>query len=82
VYGADGKRVNTRDYRYRKKLEDERHKLVEEGLRKVPGFKPPADYKRPSKIQDKYYIPAKDYPELNFIGLLIGECLYLSVLHH
>ncbi|KAJ3414467.1 hypothetical protein HDV05_006560 [Chytridiales sp. JEL 0842] len=72
VYGADGKRVNTREFRYRKKLEDERHKLVEEGLKKIPGFKPPADYKRPSKIQDKLYIPAKDYPEINFIGLILG----------
>ncbi|KAI9098034.1 hypothetical protein DFS34DRAFT_95154 [Phlyctochytrium arcticum] len=72
VYGADGKRINTREYRYRKKLEDERHKLVDEGLRKIPGFKPPADYKRPSKVSDKLYIPAKDYPEINFIGQLIG----------
>ncbi|KAJ3186219.1 hypothetical protein HDU85_007659 [Gaertneriomyces sp. JEL0708] len=71
-YGADGKRVNTREFRWRKKLEDERHKLVEEGLKKIPGFKPPADYKRPSKVSDKLYIPVKDYPEINFIGQLIG----------
>ncbi|KAI8825281.1 uncharacterized protein EV422DRAFT_518222 [Fimicolochytrium jonesii] len=72
IYGADGKRINTREYRYRKKLEDERHKLVEEGLRKLPGFKPPTDYKRPSKTSDKIYIPVRDYPEINFIGQLIG----------
>ncbi|KNC96256.1 mRNA splicing protein MSL5 [Spizellomyces punctatus DAOM BR117] len=72
IYGADGKRINTREYRYRKKLEDERHKLVEEGLRKIPGFKPPADYKRPTKVSDKLYIPVRDYPEINFIGQLIG----------
>ncbi|KAJ3285914.1 hypothetical protein HK104_009248, partial [Borealophlyctis nickersoniae] len=72
IYGADGKRINTREYRYRKKLEDERHKLVEEGIRKVPGFKPPADYKKPTKMSDKLYIPVKDYPEINFIGQLIG----------
>ncbi|KAJ3054139.1 hypothetical protein HK097_002569 [Rhizophlyctis rosea] len=72
IYGPDGKRINTREYRYRKKLEDERHKLVEEGMRKVPGFRPPADYKRPTKMSDKLYIPVKDYPEINFIGQLIG----------
>ncbi|RKO89769.1 hypothetical protein BDK51DRAFT_14430, partial [Blyttiomyces helicus] len=72
VYGPDGKRVNTREYRYRKKLEDERHKLVEEGIKKIPGFKPPADYKKPTKMQDKIYIPVRDYPEINFIGQLIG----------
>ena len=72
VYGADGKRVNTREYRYRKKLDDERHKLVEKAIKHVAGFKPPLDYKRPSKIVDKVYIPTRDFPELNFIGLLIG----------
>ncbi|KAJ3006439.1 hypothetical protein HKX48_000121, partial [Thoreauomyces humboldtii] len=72
IYGADGKRINTREYRYRKKLEDERHKLVEDGLRRIPGFKPPMDYKRPSKTSDKVYIPVKDYPEINFMGQLIG----------
>lgn len=72
MYGADGKRINTRDYRYKKKYEDERHKLVEEGMRKVPGFRPPADYKRPTKMSDKIYIPVRDYPEINFIGQLIG----------
>ncbi|CAG8679270.1 12909_t:CDS:2, partial [Dentiscutata heterogama] len=67
-----GKRVNTREYRYRKKLEDERHKLIEEAVKRNPDYKPPADYKRPTKVQDKVYIPAKEFPEINFIGLLIG----------
>ncbi|KAI9321931.1 hypothetical protein DFJ73DRAFT_634855, partial [Zopfochytrium polystomum] len=72
VYGGDGKRINTREYRYRKKLEEERHKLVEDAMRRFPGFVPPVDYKKPTKLQDKLYIPAKDYPDINFIGLLIG----------
>lgn len=72
IYDSQGKRVNTREYRYRKKLEDERHKLIEEAVRKNPDFKPPADYKKPTKVQDKVYIPAKEFPEINFIGLLIG----------
>lgn len=72
IYDSQGKRVNTREYRYRKKLEDERHKLIEEAVRRNPDFKPPADYKKPTKVQDKVYIPAKEFPEINFIGLLIG----------
>ncbi|KAJ3196731.1 hypothetical protein HK101_007963 [Irineochytrium annulatum] len=72
IYGADGKRTNTRDVRYRKKLEDERHQIVRDALRRIPGFRPPLDYKRPTRVQDKLWIPAKDYPEINFIGLLLG----------
>lgn len=72
VYNADGKRVNTREFRYRKKLEDERHKLVEHATKTIPGFVPPADYRKPTRLQEKVYIPAKEFPEINFIGLLIG----------
>ncbi|CAO3567476.1 unnamed protein product [Mortierella alpina] len=72
VYNSEGKRVNTREYRYRKKLEDERHHLIEGAIKKYPDFRPPADYKRPTKTMDKVYIPVKEFPEINFIGLLIG----------
>ncbi|KAF9110798.1 hypothetical protein BGX27_005867 [Mortierella sp. AM989] len=72
VYNAEGKRVNTREYRYRKKLEEERHTLIEGAIKKYPDFRPPSDYKRPSKTMDKVYIPVKEFPEINFIGLLIG----------
>ncbi|KAI8096279.1 uncharacterized protein BX664DRAFT_323531 [Halteromyces radiatus] len=72
VYNADGKRVNTREFRYRKKLEDERHKLVEIATKNIPNFVPPVDYKKPTRLQEKVYIPAKEFPEINFIGLLIG----------
>lgn len=72
VYDVQGKRVNTREFRYRKKLEDERHKIIDQALKENPDFKPPADYRRPNKIAEKFFIPAKDHPEINFIGLLIG----------
>lgn len=71
-YDTMGKRTNTREVRYRKKLENERHKLVQKALRSIPNYKPPADYRRPQKLQEKIYIPANDYPEINFIGLIIG----------
>lgn len=71
-YDTHGKRVNTREIRYKKKLEDERHKLVETAVTTIPNYKLPIDYQRPQKTQEKIYIPANDYPEINFIGLLIG----------
>ncbi|KAJ5887833.1 Branchpoint-bridging protein [Penicillium taxi] len=71
-YDNFGRRVNTREFRYRKKLEDERHKLVEQAMRIIPKYNPPSDYRRPTKTQEKVYVPVNDYPEINFIGLLIG----------
>ncbi|RMD41180.1 hypothetical protein DV735_g3945, partial [Chaetothyriales sp. CBS 134920] len=71
-YDNLGRRVNTREFRYRKKLEDERHKLVEKAMKTIPNYHPPSDYRRPTKTQEKVYVPVNDYPEINFIGLLIG----------
>ncbi|KAJ8100367.1 hypothetical protein POJ06DRAFT_252481 [Lipomyces tetrasporus] len=71
-YDSNGKRINTREFRYRKKLEDERHKLVEKAMRTIPDFRPPSDYRRPLKTQEKVFVPVNDYPEINFIGQLIG----------
>lgn len=45
IYNNEGKRLNTREYRTRKKLEDERHQLVVEAWKLNPNYKPPADYK-------------------------------------
>ncbi|QIW96144.1 hypothetical protein AMS68_001662 [Peltaster fructicola] len=71
-YDNLGRRVNTREHRYRKKLEDERHKLIEKAMKIIPSYHPPSDYRRPTKTQEKVYVPVNDYPEINFIGLLIG----------
>ncbi|KAF7186318.1 Branchpoint-bridging protein [Pseudocercospora fuligena] len=71
-YDNFGRRVNTREYRYRKRLEDERHKLIEKAMKIIPSYHPPSDYRRPTKTQEKVYVPVNDYPEINFIGLLIG----------
>ncbi|KXJ27733.1 splicing factor 1 [Exaiptasia diaphana] len=73
IYNTEGKRLNTRDFRVRKRLEEERHVKIQEALKLNPDFKPPADYKPPIiKIQDKVMIPQDENPEVNFIGLLIG----------
>ncbi|KAF2719427.1 hypothetical protein K431DRAFT_111556 [Polychaeton citri CBS 116435] len=65
-YDNFGRRVNTREYRYRKRLEDERHKLIEKAMKTIPNYQPPSDYRRPTKTQEKVYVPVNDYPEINF----------------
>jgi splicing factor 1 len=72
TYDSYGKRSNTRTQRYCQKLEDEQTALVERGLRTIIGFRPPIDYARSSNVSEKLYIPYYDYPDINFIGLLIG----------
>ena len=65
-YDNHGRRVNTREHRYRKRLEDERHKLIEKAMKTIPNYHPPQDYRRPTKTQEKVYVPVNDYPEINF----------------
>ncbi|XP_010532355.1 PREDICTED: branchpoint-bridging protein [Tarenaya hassleriana] len=50
---------------------EERQEIISQIIKKNPAFKPPADY-RPPKLQKKLYIPMKEYPGYNFIGLIIG----------
>ena len=74
-YDAYGRRTNTRELRYRQKLEDERLKLVDRAMKADPNFRPPTDVfgtRKFGKPQDKVYIPVKEFPEINFFGLLVG----------
>jgi hypothetical protein len=72
-YDNNGKRTNTREQRQKEKLTKERQKYVTEAMLISPYFRPPADYVPPSaKKTKKIYIPVKEYPEYNFIGLIIG----------
>ncbi|KAJ8474056.1 hypothetical protein ONZ45_g16080 [Pleurotus djamor] len=75
TYDAHGRRTNTREVRYRKKLEDERIRLVDRAMKNDPNFRPPVEYhqqKRSQRPSDKVYIPVKEFPEINFFGLLVG----------
>ncbi|XP_056643303.1 splicing factor 1 [Diorhabda sublineata] len=73
IYSSDGKRLNTREFRTRKRLEEERHTLVLRMQSINPEFKPPLDYKPPvTRVSDKVMIPQEEHPEINFVGLLIG----------
>lgn len=80
-YDNFGRRVNTREFRYRKRLEDERHKLVEKAMKTLPNYHPPADYRRPTKTQEKVYVPVNDYPEINFSMELTPLTFLLGLFH-
>ena len=71
IYDNMGIRINTREYRARERLNRERTEIISQIIKRNPAFKPPADY-RPPKLQKKLYIPMKEYPGYNFIGLIIG----------
>lgn len=45
IYDHKGVRLNTRESRVKKRLEDERHKLIQEAVKHNPDYKPPSDYK-------------------------------------
>jgi splicing factor 1 len=79
-YDNYGRRVNTREFRYRKRLEDERHKLVEKAMKTLPNYHPPADYRRPTKTQEKVYVPVNDYPEINFSMILTPLTFFARLL--
>lgn len=71
-YDNQGNRTNTREERMRQALESERHYLVEVATKAIPNFIAPFDYRKPVKNTEKLYVPVKDYPEINFMGLLLG----------
>lgn len=67
------------------RLQDQRALLIEDAIRNSPQFQTPIDYVRHIKekdsikrsggtfrYQEKIWIPQREYPDINFIGLLIG----------
>ncbi|KAI9600155.1 hypothetical protein KEM48_000569 [Puccinia striiformis f. sp. tritici PST-130] len=80
TYDGQGRRTNTREFRYRRKLEDERTKLIERMIKIDPAYRPPLDFEAQKKFggnrsgrpSDKVYIPIKEFPEIKFFGLLVG----------
>ncbi|XP_058205867.1 splicing factor-like protein 1 [Rhododendron vialii] len=70
-YNNLGIRTNTREARLREKLEGERRRVILKLVKENPIFNALPDYK-PPKLFKKLYIPVKEYPTYNFIGLIIG----------
>ncbi|XP_072990363.1 uncharacterized protein [Typha latifolia] len=63
--------VNGRSARLRAELIKRRQNIISQLIRMNPTFHPPSDYK-PAKLYKKLYIPEKEFPGYNFIGLIIG----------
>jgi len=70
-YDTHGKRLNTREWRYRMKLEGQRNDLLTEILRLDPTFKIPSHWKKPVYTK-KVVVPVEKHPEINFFGLIVG----------
>jgi splicing factor 1 len=73
-FDAYGHRTNTREVRYKEKLEEERRRLIDRAMKNDPNFRPPADFqnRRNGRPMEKVYIPVDEFPEINFFGLLVG----------
>ena len=74
VYDARGVRVNTREKVAAEKLLAERQALAAAASRMHGGFVAAADVRggQAQQLQLRIAIPFKEYPEYNFIGLIIG----------
>eukprot|EP00227_Mantoniella_beaufortii_P017484 CAMPEP_0197583056 /NCGR_PEP_ID=MMETSP1326-20131121/6090_1 /TAXON_ID=1155430 /ORGANISM="Genus nov. species nov., Strain RCC2288" /LENGTH=398 /DNA_ID=CAMNT_0043147225 /DNA_START=182 /DNA_END=1375 /DNA_ORIENTATION=+ len=68
---ATSLRTNTRDQRMWDKWDAERREVVQETLKCDPLYKPPHGHRALVK-EVRLYIPAKENPGYNFIGLIIG----------
>ncbi|KAL7678304.1 hypothetical protein ACOME3_004534 [Neoechinorhynchus agilis] len=72
-YDSYGKRTNLREARARKKLKEERHRCIQKMMKLCPEYKPPIDYKTTAvRYTAKVDIPQEEYPQINFLGLIIG----------
>lgn len=70
IYGADGKRKNTRAFRWRHRYSSERHDVLEKLMSMNPATRQSGLFKR--KRTKKIRIPIEMHPTYNFIGLIIG----------
>lgn len=74
-YDSSGRRTNTRQARRRQRLEQERNRFVTTASKTFAHYQAPCDIRAnlsSSSIKDKVYIPARDFPGLNFIGQILG----------
>ncbi|KAF8008570.1 hypothetical protein BT93_K2285 [Corymbia citriodora subsp. variegata] len=71
VYNDLGIRVNTREVRLRDELVRKRQGIISKLILKHPTFKTPPSHK-PSKLFKKLYVPVKQYPGYNFVGVILG----------
>ncbi len=70
-YDAHGKRLNTREVRMKEALSAQRTAVIEQMMKINPLFQPPADFVKQKPFR-RLFIPFKEHPNYNFIGLIIG----------
>ena len=71
IYGPDGKRANTAEVRFKMELQRDRAEL----LAKLSKLQPQAAValgEAPKKPTRKLYIPIKEFPNVCFMGLILG----------
>eukprot|EP00658_Telonema_sp_P-2_P079505 TRINITY_DN769_c0_g1_i8.p1 TRINITY_DN769_c0_g1~~TRINITY_DN769_c0_g1_i8.p1 ORF type:complete len:416 (-),score=114.53 TRINITY_DN769_c0_g1_i8:12-1259(-) len=71
TYDQYGKRLNTKGFRMKQKLETQKQALIDEYLTMYPHMRGMPGYQR-SKIEKKVYIPVDEFPNYNFFGLIVG----------
>jgi len=67
-----GQRINTREQRKRKKIEDKLQSAIQDLQQLFPNYQPPPDCAQVAKYTAKVFIPNEKYPHINFVGLCIG----------
>ena len=72
TYDSQGQRTNTREQRYKLRYATERNDLILQLTAANSSYRPPSDWKKQTRFERRVYIPVRDYPDYNFIGLIIG----------
>ncbi|EZG58017.1 Hrf1 family protein [Gregarina niphandrodes] len=71
VYDAEGNRTNKREAVVQSQMVAEQQRLMEAMLATVPNFEAPPEFKSIKKVR-RILIPQEEYPDYNFMGLIIG----------
>jgi len=73
VYNSSGKRINTRLERTKHKWVTQRNNAITRLKEIDSGYQPPSQYNYKNvKLEDKIFLPAKEHPDINFVGLILG----------
>jgi len=75
IYNSKGVRMNTRFERTKAKLMNIRNNAITKLKDLDPTYQPPSNYYstyKNAQLEDKVDIPWKEYPQYNFMGLILG----------
>ncbi len=72
TYDLSGLKLNSREIRTQRAMEDEFGRLNRFLEKRIPGYAVPSDLYRPSKVTRKIQIPTDIFPDINFIALIVG----------